>query len=237
MSLAYTENQKGRAWMEWILIILGTCLFIIIILMFSTVNVALHFVHRNDNSDIQITLRMYRIIKYTLNIPLVQIDAKDHSIKIREEKQASIGQKKEKKKKISFKKIQNQYLSFQKTLMHVQNFYRILAQFLKKIKVSQLEWHSAIGLGEASSSAIAAGTVWGIKGIVLQLINTFFRLKGTPSINVVPVFQGMHSETRLSCMVSFKIGHAIVVMLKILKSWRKSRRSSQVNSEYMTGGV
>lgn len=223
--------------MEWILIILGILLFLFLILMFSTLNVALQFVHRNDNSDIQITLRMYRVIKYNLHIPIVQIDAEDHSVKIREEKQTSMGQKKEKKKKISFNQIKNQYHSFQKTLKHVQNLYRILAYFLKKIKVSQMEWHSAIGLGEASSSAIAAGTVWGIKGIVLQLINTFFRLKGTPSISVVPVFQGMHSETRLSCMVSFKIGHAIVVMLKILKSWRNSRRSSQVNSEYMTGGV
>jgi Protein of unknown function (DUF2953) len=231
------KKQKGRAFMEWILIILGIFLFIFIILMFSTLNVALHFVHRNDNSDIRITLRMYRVIKYNLHIPIVQIDAEDHSVKIREEKQTSMGQKKEKKKKITFKKIKYQYESFQKTLKHVQNLYLIFAQFLKKINISQLEWHSAIGLGEASSSAVAAGTVWGIKGVVLQLINTFFRLKGNPTISVVPVFQGMHSETRLSCMVSFKIGHAIVVMLKILKSWRSSRRSSQVNSEYMTGGV
>jgi hypothetical protein len=223
--------------MEWILIILAIFLFLFIILMFSTLHIAIHFVHRNDNSDIQITMRMYRIFKYKLHIPLVHIDAQDHSIQIKEEKQSSIGRKKEKKKDISFKKLKNQYLMFQNTLRHVRNLYRILAQFLKKIKISHLEWHSAVGLGEASSSAVAAGTVWGIKGIVLQLINTFFRLKGTPSISVVPVFQGMHSETRLSCMVSFKIGHAIVVMLKILKSWRKSRRSSQVNSEYMTGGV
>lgn len=223
--------------MVWILIILSIFLVLFIILMFSTLNVALHFVHRNDNSDIQITLRMYRVIKYTLHIPLVQVDARDHSVKLREEMQSSIGKKKEKKKKVSFKQLKNQYESFQKTLKHVQNLYRILAQFLKKMKVSHVQWHSAIGLGEASSTAVAAGTVWSIKGIVLQLINTFFRLKGTPSISVVPVFQGLHSETRLSCMVSFKIGHAIVVMLKILKSWRKSRRSSQVNSEYMTGGV
>jgi Protein of unknown function (DUF2953) len=223
--------------MEWILIILSIFIILFLLLMISTLNVALNFVHRNDNSDIKITLRMYRIIKYTLHIPLVQVDTKDHAVKIKEETQASMGQKKEKKKRKSFKQLKHQYIMFQKTLKHVQNFYRIIAQFLKKIKVSNVEWHSAIGLGEASSSAVAAGTVWGIKGIVLQLINTFFQLKGTPSISVVPVFQGMHSETRLSCMVSFKIGHAIVVMLKILKSWRKSRSSSQVNSEYMTGGV
>jgi hypothetical protein len=47
----------------------------------------------------------------------------------------------------------------------------------------------------------------------------------------------MHSETRFSCMISFKIGHAIVVMLKILKSWRIVSRSTKVNSEYMTGGM
>ncbi|MCM3717945.1 DUF2953 domain-containing protein [Fictibacillus phosphorivorans] len=223
--------------MEWILIILGILLFIFIILMFSTLNITLHLVHRNDNNDIQITIRMYRIIKYKLHIPLVQIDAEDHSFKVREEEKKTIGKNKEKKKKITFKKLKQQYETFKEIFKHVHQLYLILAGFLKKIKISQFEWHSAIGLGEASSSAVAAGTVWGIKGVVLQLINTFFRLKGNPSISVAPVFQGMHSETRLSCMLSFKIGHAIVVMLKILKSWRHSRRSSHVNSEYMTGGV
>jgi hypothetical protein len=122
-------------------------------------------------------------------------------------------------------------------LVHVRNFYHIIRHFLSKIKVENISWHSAIGLGEASASAIAAGSLWGVKGVVLQLINTFFILKGNPAVSVIPVFQGMHSETRFSCMVSFKIGHAIVVMLKIMKAWRGSKNSSRVNNEYMTGGM
>ncbi|MBY6035183.1 DUF2953 domain-containing protein [Fictibacillus nanhaiensis] len=223
--------------MQWIILVFVIFCLSFILLMFSTLHIHFHLFHRNDNSDIRITLRIYRFVKYTLHIPLVQVDAEDHAIKIKEEKKASLGQKKDKKKRITFDQLNNQYTLFNKTLLHVQNLFHIIRHFLSKMKLSDLQWHSAIGLGDASSSAVAAGAAWGVKGIVLQVMNSFFQLQGVPSISVVPVFQALHSETRFSCMVSFKIGHAIVVMLKIVKAWRKSKRSSQVNTEYMTGGV
>jgi hypothetical protein len=223
--------------MEWMFYTAGIMLLFFIFLMISTLHIELQFVHRNDRSDVQIKFRMYRFIRYTLKVPIIRVDAKDHSIKMKEETQASMSTQKEKKKRITFRKLKRQYISFQKMLIHVKSFYKIIGQFLMKIKISQLTWHSAIGLGDASSSAIAAGSLWGIKGIVLQVMNALFILKGNPSISVVPVFQAMHSETRFSCMVSFKIGHAIVVMLKIVKAWRSARNSSHLNTEYMAGGM
>jgi hypothetical protein len=223
--------------MEWMLYITAFLLLFFILLMVSTLHIELQFVHRNDRSDVQVTMRMYRYLRYTLKVPIIQFDAKDHAVKMKEEKQSSAGTKKEKKKRITFQQLKKQYYSFQHVLVHVKNFYRIIQGFFMKIKITKVSWHSAIGLGDAPASAIAAGSLWGLKGIVLQLINTFFILKGNPSISVVPVFQGMHSETRFFCMVSFRIGHAIVVMLKIMKAWRKSRNSSHLNTEYMAGGM
>ncbi|MED1861958.1 DUF2953 domain-containing protein [Fictibacillus nanhaiensis] len=222
--------------MVWVTIIIGILLFLLIVISFSTIHISIYFVHRNDNTNIQINFKMYHFLKYKLNVPLIMVDAQDHSLKIREEKQTTLGQKKE-KKKITFSQIKNQYKSFKQMLNHINHFYQIFAAFLKKMRVKKVEWHSAIGLGEASSSAIAAGVLWSFKGIGIQVMNTFFKLEESPNVSVVPVFQGMHSETRFSCMISFKIGHAIVVMLKILKSWRIVRRSTKVNSEYMTGGM
>lgn len=222
--------------MVWVTIIIGILLLLLIVISFSTIHISIYFVHRNDNSNIQVNFKMYRFLKYRLNVPLIMVDTQDHSVKIREEKQTTLGKKKE-KKKISFSQIKKQIHSFKQMLKHINHFYQILAAFLKKMRVKKVEWHSAIGLGEASSSAIAAGTVWGFKGIAIQVLNAFFKLEGSPNVTVVPVFQGMHSETRFSCMISFKIGHAIVVMLKILKSWRIVNRSTKVNSEYMTGGM
>ena len=222
--------------MVWVTIIIGILLLLLIVISFSTIHISIYFVHRNDNSNIQVNFKMYRFLKYKLNVPLIMVDAQDHSVKIREEKQSTLGKKKE-KKKISFSQIKKQIHSFKQMLKHINHFYQIVAAFLKKMRVKKVEWHSAIGLGEASSSAIAAGTVWGFKGIAIQVLNAFFKLEESPNISVVPVFQGMHSETRFSCMISFKIGHAIVVMLKILKSWRIVSRSTKVNSEYMTGGM
>ncbi|MGD6961664.1 DUF2953 domain-containing protein [Fictibacillus phosphorivorans] len=222
--------------MVWFTIIIGILLFLLIVISLSTIHISIYFVHRNDNSNIQINFKMYHFLKYKLNVPLIMVDAQDHSVKIREEKETTLGQKKE-KRKITFLQLKNQYQSFKKMLKHINHFYQILAAFLKKMRMKKVEWHSAIGLGEASSSAIAAGAVWGFKGIAIQVLNTFFKLEESPNVSVVPVFQGMHSETRFSCMISFKIGHAIVVMLKILKSWRIVSRSAKVNSEYMTGGM
>lgn len=118
--------------MNWILLIIGILVFLLVLLCVSTIHISVYFVHRNDNSDITVTLRMYRFIKYKMNVPLISIDAQDHSIKIREEKQGTMGQKKEKKKKVSFRQLKNQYVSFKKMLSHIHHFYKILAAFLKK---------------------------------------------------------------------------------------------------------
>jgi hypothetical protein len=221
---------------NWIFIIFASIVFTVVLVMFTTLYIELSFIHRNDNSDIQIKFRMFYFLRYTLKIPLIKLDVKEHAVKIREE-QKGIGTKKKRKKKVTFAQLKKQFKAYKDMVVHVQSFYQIIQKFCSKIKISNMTWHSSIGLGEASSSAVASGALWSLKGVVLQLINTFFTLKGSPSISVVPLFQVMHSETRFTCMVSFKIGHAILVMLRVMKAWRKTRRSNPINNEYMTGGM
>nr|WP_144924164.1 DUF2953 domain-containing protein [Paenibacillus bovis] len=101
--------------------------------------------------------------------------------------------------------------------------YKDIVMFIKKIKIYILEWSSQIGLGDAASSAIGAGTVWSIKGTIIAFLQSKLNFKRSPEIKVIPDFQGFSAQTYIKCMLKLKAGNAIWTGYKVLKTWKKYR--------------
>lgn len=116
-------------------------------------------------------------------------------------------------------------------LPHLQELYKILKSFLKKLQIIQFEWKSAIGTGDAASSAIACGAGWTLKGNVIGVISHYFTLKVYPDMQITPVFNHIASQTYLRCMIQIRIGHAILAGMKLLKYWRQV---SEAYADYKT---
>jgi len=101
--------------------------------------------------------------------------------------------------------------------------YKDIVMFIKKIKIYILEWSSQIGLGDAASSAIGAGTVWSIKGTIIAFLQSKLNFKRSPEIKVIPDFQGFSAQTYIKCMLKLKAGNAIWTGYKVLKTWKNYR--------------
>ena len=74
-------------------------------------------------------------------------------------------------------------------LEHVVSFHRILRHFLKKVNVTQVEWHSTMGVGDAAITGMLTGALWAIKGSIIGMLSHYFRLLDNPNISVQPQFQ------------------------------------------------
>ncbi|RFB17919.1 DUF2953 domain-containing protein [Bacillus sp. HNG] len=111
----------------------------------------------------------------------------------------------------------------------------VFKRFLKKISVSRFEWHSHIGVGDAAHTGIITGLGWSIKGTIVGVMSHYFNLKTHPEYSITPSFQVAVSETRLRCMIHFRIGYAMVAGIKAIKRWRgglpkfKSQTLSKLN--------
>lgn len=106
-------------------------------------------------------------------------------------------------------------------MSHIHELYKLLTTYLKKVQIIHFEWKSAIGTGDAASSAIASGAAWAFKGNVIGVLSRYFSLKVYPNLQVTPVFNQIVSQTFLRCMIQIRIGNAILAGLKLLKYWRK----------------
>ncbi len=178
--------------------------------------------HSQDDDHIKIRFSIwFGLIKYTINVPMVAVDDETPGIVFKKEQQSNIqtGEKR-KKDKFSIHNLIKNIQDAKKILQKIIDMVPILRNFLKKISVSKFEWHSHIGVGDAAQTGIITGLGWSLKGTLVGIMSHYLTLKTHPDYSITPSFQVPVSETRFTCMIHFRIGHAIVAGVKAFKRWR-----------------
>lgn len=203
--------------------------------MITKLTVLLEVTHAEDDDNIKIKFSAwFGLLKYTINIPLIKVDDDSPSIIVKQKDESPTNKQKKKTTKVTPKKISHSFHDFKLILDRVLNLRKIMVGFLKKITITKFEWHSSIGVGDAAQTGILSGIGWTIKGTLVGMISHFMRMKTKPIYSINPSFQKAMSQTSLVCMFHFRIGHAIVAGLKLLKRWRggkpkfKSRTLSKI---------
>ncbi len=224
--------------MKWLLFILLFLVLLILLIVVTRLTIFIDVNHSQDDDHIKIKFSIwFGLIRYTINVPMVAIDEETPSIVFKKEKKANIASDEKKKTvKFSFHNLMDSIHDSKEILYRVIDLVPILKHFLKKISVSKFEWHSHIGIGDAAHTGIITGLGWSIKGTIVGVISQYFNLKTYPDYSITPSFQVAVSETKLRCMIQFRIGYAIVAGIKVMKRWRgslpkfKSKSLSKLNN-------
>lgn len=193
--------------------------------------------HSQDDDHIKIRFSIwFGLIRYTINVPMVAVDNESPSVVFKKEKKGNVAKdEKKKKEKFSVHNLMDNLHDTKVIIQRVIDVVPILKSFLKKITVSKFEWHSHIGVGDAANTGMITGLGWSIKGTIVGVMSHYFSLKTPPDYSITPSFQVAVSETRLRCMIHFRIGYAMVAGIKAIKRWRgglpkfKSQTLSKLN--------
>lgn len=163
----------------------------------------------------------FGLIRIKKQIPIIKLDDNSPSVILKElEKSNEETENNEKTKQITPQKLINSLKNFREILEHVFQLNSIVKNFLKKVTIQRFEWQSAIGVGDAVYTGVAAGALWSVKGAIIGVLSNYLRMKEMPKIMVQPNFQQMVTSTDLLCMFQFRIGHAMLAGLKIVKWWK-----------------
>lgn len=212
--------------LKWLLIILLVVLLLLIILFVTKISVFLNYYHHNDNDHLKVEFKAwFGLIKYKLEIPLMKIDDNSPTI-VTEQENVAGGQGGSVKKDTKQHPPEDLLASFRdmkELISKVVNLHRIVRKFLKKITIKQFEWHTLVGIGDAAYTGMLTGALWAVKGGVIGLISHFMKLQTPPIITITPQFQFAVSQTSISCIFQFRIGHAIFAGMKIIKYWKGGR--------------
>ncbi|MDF0726428.1 DUF2953 domain-containing protein [Cytobacillus sp. S13-E01] len=217
------KDERDGGWIKllWFFIILGIFLLLFIITITKlSVNVDLYHTGDDDNIRIKLTA-WFGLIRYTIKVPLIKVDKETPGIVVKHEEIA--GQKdlgKKKKQKFSPMDILLSMRDTTEILKHVINLHTIIRKFFNKISITKFEWHTTLGIGDAAQTGVLAGLGWSIKGTLLGILSNYMKLMTQPVTSITPSFQIPISQTKLSCIFHFRIGHAMLVGIRLIKYWR-----------------
>ncbi|MFC0557943.1 DUF2953 domain-containing protein [Halalkalibacter alkalisediminis] len=214
--------------MVWTIVIVGIILLFIVIAI-TKVKVDCQYRHNQDDDLLEVKVTVWKMRVYTFSAPIIKIDP-DSAAVIVEEEQEIAGIDSKKKFPITPHLILEDLRWLRDLFKHVVGLHKIIKRFLKKVSVNKFTWHTDIGVGDAAHTAQLAGAVWTLKGSIIGLIGNTMRIKLMPKLSINPHFQAVVSHTYLSCIFSFRIGHAIVAGLMLLKHWRRRPKMERPSS-------
>ncbi|CAH2716064.1 hypothetical protein BACCIP111895_03248 [Neobacillus rhizosphaerae] len=211
--------------MFWLLLSLSILLLFFIIIILTKLTILVNYYHYNDNDDLKVEFRVWAgLIKYTINVPLIKIDDDSPSIVVKSHTNmgdAASGDSKQKVNQFTKKDVITNLNNTTELLKRVFNLHVIIRKFFQKVTIKKLEWQTLIGVGDAAYTGMATGAFWAIKGSIVGLLSHYLNLKVMPEISITPHFQAAVIQTQLKCIFQFRIGHAILAGLKLIKFWKR----------------
>jgi hypothetical protein len=208
---------------KWLVIALAVLLFLMMIVLITKLTIYFRLYHGQDNDYLKLEFRAwFGLIRYKREIPLIKLDENSPTIVMKQEQQMGHKEKSKKKetKQYSAEDLFNSFKDTKEILTHVIGLHKIIRSFLKKITIKEFEWFTVAGTGDAAYTGMLIGALWAIKGSIVGLISHHMKLKVMPNITITPNFQRAYSQTTLRCMIHFRIGHAMLAGIKLVKYWK-----------------
>ncbi len=208
----------------WLILSLAILVFLLLLIIFTKLTILVNYYHHNDNDDLKVEFRIwFGLIKYKINVPLIKIDDNSPSVIIKSDSHmgnSDVKKSQQSVTQISDHDILTQFENARSILKKVVHLQVIARKFLQRITIKKFEWDTLMGVGDAAHTGMLTGALWAVKGSIIGLLSHYFRLKEMPNLSVTPHFQAAVIQTRLTCIFQFRIGHAILAGLKLIKFWK-----------------
>lgn len=213
---------------------------LLLFFMCMKLSITVFFRHAQDDDECRITFKvLFGLIRYTVRIPLIKVDKESLGIVVAHKQTVqNVSESEPKRTKYSPREIVHGFKEAKRFAQHVVHLNVIVRKFFSHVSVTKFEWESKIGTGDAAQTGMIVGIGWSLKYGVVAVISKYMRLKAKPLLSIIPSFQQAVSETKIICMIHFRIGHAMIAGIQILRYWRgnraniKSLMNRQANESY-----
>lgn len=204
--------------MVWVSIISG--IFILfILLLFSRIYTSLYYIHKGGQDFLKVELRLWRIKVVEKELPMVNFDPEQQSVKTKESTK-SLNKSKQEDKNYSAEEMLDNMKRIKEFVRKVINLRQVIQSYLAKVRIHKFYWHTELGTGDAGTTGMLCGGVWSVKGGVLGLLASHTKLLMKPVIVVNPLFSHKFAYTQLECIFSVRLGQTIYAFIQLARHFK-----------------
>lgn len=105
----------------------------------------------------------------------------------------------------------------------MSNALKLTSRIFKPIRCIKLNIYTEVGLSDASKTSLAFGSLWGVYGFLVSQLSKWMILKPeTPTIKIIPDFSNPKLRLEYDCIITFPLGHIIIVCIQTVRFLRIS---------------
>ncbi|MBO8127939.1 MAG: DUF2953 domain-containing protein [Peptococcaceae bacterium] len=98
----------------------------------------------------------------------------------------------------------------------LKKYHRPVLYLLKHTSISQLHWHSEVGLSNTAHTGLLMGLVGLGQGIILYLLSRLTQLINPPRVSFNPNFRNPGFTTEFNCIFQIRIAHIMIAGVKAI---------------------
>ncbi|RNB77748.1 DUF2953 domain-containing protein [Brevibacillus panacihumi] len=198
-----------------------------LVIVFTPVHIHVYYgrVDANDHLVLELSA-WFRLIRRKYEIPKLAIKPTEKGPEM-VYKMETLQQEKKKKEKVddvTHRQVQTWYRRYQDFLRRFRDVQPVFKHFFKRIRCTKLEWHTAMGTGQADETGALTGMVWSIKSVIVGVASHTLSFRTMPRISVQPVWNQSLLQTQIQCNLRLYVGDALLAGIKILLRTQLNRR-------------
>ncbi|WP_052807199.1 DUF2953 domain-containing protein [Risungbinella massiliensis] len=217
--------------MTWIWILLGVLLLffvIMVILLLSPLRIEIDYQRKAKDDNGNVRLSIWKgLIGYRFKIPSIDYQGLDNGVKVTSQSKSTKTAPEvfEKKSDVTITKTTLEKLQdcYHYMLDNISYFHQLLRSFFRHVECQKFLWATLIGTGDAAEAGVLTGLGWAVKTTITGFFAGYIQWKEAPELEVFPDYHRSILETRFHSIFQFRIGHAIILILRIYLRIRKGR--------------
>lgn len=228
-------------WSNMLYLVIAIVLFIIIVSALWCMKISIHVHYMQANLHAEGVIRLSFLkgwMSKTWRVPNVEWDDEELSVKFKKNEDHWFKPSEQSQiEEETPRDLLHQWEASRAFLRKVKGFYVIVQKFMATVNVHEIQWKTQLGTGDAATTGTMTGMIWTVKTTVISFFSNRMKLKQMPKMSVLPFYQAAVFHTEFTCILRFQVGHAVLMVLRVLKHRKKSTHTVYSNVQSVKRGA
>jgi hypothetical protein len=212
-------------------ILLLLLILFVILFIFGFIHISLDAKYVNNKPDLMVKISLWKI--RLAKVQLSDMKLNTFPLKFFFKGKVDTGIKDTANKtdlnKMDFK---NLFQKWESMYSKIKKDDQLAGEILSLLRIHDIKWATTLGLEEAPLTAFAVGMAWTMKWLLIGRLLEWLKGMERPKVDIRPNYNEWTFQTHIKCMITFRLGKAILTAYRIAKIQKRRQVGKCQNIQY-----